>query len=67
MSLKLTINGEKREVDARTVLDLLRAMKLDNQAVAVELNRQVIPKKAHDQTELKDGDTIELVTLVGGG
>ncbi|GAB4197323.1 MAG: sulfur carrier protein ThiS [Gammaproteobacteria bacterium] len=67
MRLQLIINGEKHEIEARTVHDLLKAMNLDKQAVAVEVNRQVVPKKEHDQTELKDGDNIELVTLVGGG
>ena len=40
---------------------------LRGQAVAVELNRRVVRKKDHAQTELREGDTLELVTLVGGG
>lgn len=67
MPMQLTINGKPHQVDAQTVRDLLKAMGLDKQAVAVEVNRQVVPKRLHDQTPLKDGDTIELVTLVGGG
>jgi sulfur carrier protein len=35
--------------------------------VAVELNLEVIPRARHAETILKDGDKIELVTLVGGG
>lgn len=65
--LNLTVNGEKKRLEASTVRELLVAMGLDKQAVAVELNRQVVPKKLHEQTPLKDGDTLELVTLVGGG
>lgn len=67
MALQLTINGKNQEVDVRTVRELLVSMGLDKQAVAVEINRQVVPKRLHEDTALSDGDTIELVTLVGGG
>jgi thiamine biosynthesis protein ThiS len=67
MTLKLIINGESKQIEAGNVRELLVAMGLEKQAVAVEVNREVIPKRLHDQTPLKDGDTIELVTLVGGG
>ena len=46
---------------------LLAALDLADQAVAVELNEAVVPKKQHAETALKDGDVLELVTLVGGG
>ena len=65
--MKLTLNGQTHETDARTVADLIAERGLVGQAVAVELNQQVVPKKQHDQTPLSDGDQIELVTLVGGG
>jgi len=67
MSMQLTINGETQQIDAGTVRELLVSLALDKQAVAVEVNREVVPKKLHETTCLKDGDTIELVTLVGGG
>jgi thiamine biosynthesis protein ThiS len=40
---------------------------LERAAVAVEVNRQVVPRREHEQAELADGDTVEVVTLVGGG
>lgn len=67
MAMQLTINGKSQRVDARTVRELLVSMGLNKQAVAVEINRQVVPKRLHEQTPLNEGDTIELVTLVGGG
>ncbi len=67
MTLNLTINGETKQTQVENIRQLLIEMGLDKQAVAVELNREVVPKKLHDQTPLKDGDTLELVTLVGGG
>ncbi|MEE9405776.1 MAG: sulfur carrier protein ThiS [Algisphaera sp.] len=65
--MKLHINGETREIDADRVDTLLEALGLAGQVVAVEVNQQIIPKRQHDQTTLNEGDTLELVTLVGGG
>ena len=64
---KLTLNGQTRDTDARTVRELIEQLGYGQQAVAVEVNRQLVPRKQHEQTELNDGDEIELVTLVGGG
>ncbi|MEM7625606.1 MAG: sulfur carrier protein ThiS [Planctomycetota bacterium] len=66
-AMKLTINGESRDVDADRVDRLLEVLGMQGQAVAVELNQQVVPKRDHAATELRDGDVLELVTLVGGG
>ncbi len=63
----LTLNGQTRETDARTVRELIEQLGYGQQAVAVEVNRQLVPRKQHEQTELHEGDQIELVTLVGGG
>jgi thiamine biosynthesis protein ThiS len=67
MTQNLIINGKNRQIAVSTVRELLVAMELDKQAVAVEVNREVVPKKLHESTPLKDGDAVELVTLVGGG
>jgi len=66
--MQLTVNGETRELpDHATVADLLAEMKLAGQPVAVEVNRNVVPKRQHAAHALNDGDRVELVTLVGGG
>jgi len=67
MTHQLIINGQPRRVEATTVRELVVALGLGEQAVAVEVNRQVVPKRLHDDTPLSDGDAVELVTLVGGG
>ncbi len=67
MTLQLIINGEPQRVEAGNVRELVVALGLGEQAVAVEVNRQVVPKRLHEETPLKDGDKVELVTLVGGG
>jgi len=67
MTQRLIINGQPQRIEATTVRELVVALGLGEQAVAVEVNREVVPKRLHEDTPLKDGDTIELVTLVGGG
>ena len=64
---ELRVNGEAKKTDAPTVEALLAELGLAGQAVAVEVNQAVVPKKQHGETELSDGDSVELVTLVGGG
>lgn len=63
----LEVNGETQKTDAATVADLLKQLGLAGQAVAVEVNQAVVPKKQHGEATLNDGDRVELVTLVGGG
>ncbi len=65
--LKLTINGESREVAAATVLGLLEEMGLHPQGTVVERNREIVDRRSFQETRLSEGDTLELVRLVGGG
>ncbi len=66
--IKITVNGQEKEVaDDITVRQLIVELELGKAAVAVEVNRELVPKKFHESTVLTDGDTVELVTLVGGG
>ena len=64
----ITVNGEPRTVtDGRTILDLLRELKLDPARVAVELDRRIVRQPAWSATVLHDGAQIEIVQFVGGG
>lgn len=65
--MTVTINGEDRDTQASTVRDLVVELGLADRAVAVELNRHVVPRRRHDETRLSNGDIVEVVTLVGGG
>lgn len=65
--IELKVNGEEKKTDSATVEELLTELGLAGQAVAVEVNQSVVPKKQHSESLLNDGDTVELVTLVGGG
>ncbi|MCH2111113.1 MAG: sulfur carrier protein ThiS [Polyangiaceae bacterium] len=65
--MKLVVNGEETEVSGPcTVVDLLKQLGL-NGPVAVECNREIVPRSEHGQFELSAGDTLELVHFVGGG
>ena len=64
----IVLNGESRPIQAgQTVLDLLQELGLDPRQVAVERNREVVPRAEHGQAVLADGDQLEVVTFVGGG
>jgi sulfur carrier protein len=65
--LKLTINGQDREVAAVTVLSLLEELGLHPQGTVVERNREIVDREAYRDTHLSEGDVLELVRLVGGG
>ncbi|MEW6073076.1 MAG: sulfur carrier protein ThiS [Planctomycetota bacterium] len=66
--MKIRVNGEEREVAAgTTVAELVAALGLRPAQVAVEVNRVLVPRARHAQAILREGDVVELVTLVGGG
>lgn len=62
------MNGEAREISSECLLsELLVEMELSARPVAVEVNREVVPRAEHEKCLLKPGDELEIVTLVGGG
>jgi thiazole synthase len=66
--LRLTVNGELRTADpGTTVAALLKTMGIDPARVAVERNRDVVPRTTWGETGLSDGDKIEIVAFIGGG
>ncbi len=66
--MQVHVNGAAHDVpDGTSVSDLLSTLGLGDKPCAVEVNTTVIPKADHASCTLHGGDTIELVTLVGGG
>lgn len=66
--MEIVINGEPRQVDdGLTLAALLGQLEMQPRYVAVERNRELVPRKQHAECELQAGDTLEIVTLVGGG
>ena len=66
--MKIKFNGETREVSEDiTIANLLKQVELDPRRVAVEVNLELAPRERHGSIQLKEGDQLEVVTLVGGG
>jgi sulfur carrier protein len=66
--MTITLNGEARQLrPASTVADLLDAMEITPRHVAVEVNLEIVPRARHGEHALREGDQVEVVTLVGGG
>ncbi len=67
----IVLNGDPHELAAdaalRTVAHLLEELKLIPKQVAVERNREIVPRARYADTVLVDGDRLEIVTFVGGG
>ncbi len=66
--MNLFLNGEPASVpDAVTVADFLASLGMPEKGVAVERNREIVPKSMYASTRLAEGDRIEIVQCVGGG
>lgn len=66
--VKITLNGTETDLPGPcTVESLLIERGLGDRACAVEVNRDLVPKAQHAQQTITDGDTVEIVSLVGGG
>lgn len=61
------INGEELNVSGENVAEYLSESGYDLKRVAVELNGDILPKSQYADTLLKDGDSVEIVSFVGGG
>lgn len=68
MAISIEVNGEVRQVAAGTrVSDLLRELGLSAGRVAIERNREILPKQEWPASVVAQGDRFEIVQFVGGG
>ena len=66
--IHVSVNGQPVSMPTgSTLAELLRRLALDGKPVAVEHNRRVVPRAEHASVRLNHGDTLEIVTFVGGG
>jgi thiamine biosynthesis protein ThiS len=66
--MKLQINGEPKTFDAPlTLAALIETLGMKSDRVAIELNREIAPRDHWAETELHEGDSLEIVHFVGGG
>ncbi len=67
-TIQIEVNGEKRETPSGTTIPhLLEQLGLHAGRVAIEYNREILPKAKWETTEIAPGDTLEIVQFVGGG
>lgn len=66
--MHIVLNGEPHALDGETsVSGLLARLGFGERRVAVEINREIVPRSRHDTHLLREGDQIELVHAMGGG
>lgn len=66
--MKLQINGDEKDFqDVHTLAELVEKLGMKQDRVAIELNREIVPRGAWSETTLAEGDRLEIVHFVGGG
>ncbi len=66
--MTITVNGKPKELThPTTVTGLLDILNLDTTRVAIELNREILPRANFANRLLAEGDSLEIVQFVGGG
>lgn len=66
--MNITLNGETREVGTGTsIQQLLQTAGYGGRRVAVEVNREIVPRSLHADRVLDPGDHVEIVHAIGGG
>jgi len=66
--MELTVNGKKLEVaDGVTITALLEELKINALRVAVQLNQEIVKRERYEETSLKAGDRLEIITFMAGG
>ena len=61
------VNGESLDIAGKTITEYLADASYDIRRIAVERNGDIVPKAQYGETVLADGDSVEIVSFVGGG
>jgi sulfur carrier protein len=65
--MKIVINGQEQTYAPTTLASLIEQLGMKQDRVAVELNRNIVPRSQWPETNLAEGDQLEIVHFVGGG
>lgn len=66
--MKIVVNGESKDLPREMALrDLLEFLSLPTERIAVELNKEVVPRRSWQEVSVRDEDRLEIVHFVGGG
>ena len=63
----IKVNGEPMDIAGKSIAEYLATTNYDMKRIAVERNGDIVPKAQYGETVLQDGDSIEIVSFVGGG
>lgn len=65
--MQIKVNGETHQVMASNVAALAEELKLNPRQVAIERNREIVPRSRYGEVAINEGDEIEIVRFIGGG
>ncbi|MGE0822619.1 MAG: sulfur carrier protein ThiS [Candidatus Binatia bacterium] len=66
--MTVVLNGEERSCrEGQTLIDLVNELSLGKRRIAIEVNREIIPRDEYATYHIQPGDHIEVVHFVGGG
>jgi sulfur carrier protein len=66
--MKITVNGNELEFQEDTSIQgMLDKINNQNKMIVIEKNLEIVPKEFFVQTLLKEGDSVEIISFVGGG
>jgi sulfur carrier protein len=65
--VNICFNGEQREVTSSTIVELVAEFELSGKRIAIEKNKEIVPRSAYAETKINENDQIEVVHFVGGG
>lgn len=63
----MKINGQECDFVGKTITEYLETTNYSINRIAIECNGKIVPKNYYCETILKEGDTLEVVSFVGGG
>lgn len=67
-AMEIILNGAPRTIPDRTSAgELLQTLGLADKRLALEINREIVPRSSFDQHMIRPGDTVEIVHAIGGG
>ena len=61
------VNGTELDIAGKTLTEYLATTNYDMKRIAVERNGDIVPKAQYGETVLQAGDSLEVVSFVGGG
>lgn len=61
------VNGEELDVAGKTITQFLDEANYNTDRIVVERNMEIVPKDQYDNITFEDGDSVEVVSFVGGG